>query len=264
MNQEKIGTFIANARKEQGLSQKDLADAIGVTDKAVSKWECGKSMPEISKMETLCEVLHVNINELLSGERLSEAAYPQKAEENMINLIHESESKASQTNSVSIIVMIVLSFLPIVFSILYGRMNYFDGSASLAVWVDPPTVIAMAVVAILYLIGTKSTRAFRSAFVIVSSRQWYSDAQIKGSYIAVKMVRISWLIMGILVSVLGYVSTAIDVAGNYGAQDRYAIIILNFAVSSLGIIYGLIGYLILTPIKAKLESALPLRDKKLL
>ena len=256
MNQEKIGTFIANARKEQGVSQKDLADAIGVTDKAVSKWECGKSMPEISKMETLCEVLHVNINELLSGERLSEAAYPQKAEENMINLIHESESKASQTNSVGIIVMIVLSFLPIVFSILYGRMSYFDGSTSFMVWLDPPTVTVMVVVTILYLIGTKSTKAFRRAFAIVSSTQWYSDAQIKDSYIAVKMVRISWLITGILVSVLGYVSTAIDVAGNYSAQDRYVIMILNYAVSSLGIIYGLVGYLILTPVKAKLESAL--------
>lgn len=256
MNQEKIGAFIADVRKEQGMSQKDLADAVVVTDKAVSKWETGKSMPEISKMETLCEVLHVSINELLSGERLSEAAYPQKAEENMINLIHESESKASQTNSVGIIVMIVLSFLPIVFSILYGRMNYLDGSASFAVWIDPPTVIVMAVVTILYLIGTKSTKAFRRAFVIVSSKQHYSDARIQDSYIAIKMVRISWLITGILVSVQGYVSTVIDAAGNYGAQDRYVIMLLNFAVSSLGIIYGLIGYLILTPIKAKLESAL--------
>lgn len=256
MNQEKIGAFIADVRKEQGMSQKDLADAVVVTDKAVSKWETGKSMPEISKMETLCEVLHVSINELLSGERLSEAAYPQKAEENMINLIHESESKASQTNSVGIIVMIVLSFLPIVFSIFYGRMNYLDGSASFAVWIDPPTVIVMAVVTILYLIGTKSTKAFRRAFVIVSSKQHYSDARIQDSYIAIKMVRISWLITGILVSVQGYVSTVIDAAGNYGAQDRYVIMLLNFAVSSLGIIYGLIGYLILTPIKAKLESAL--------
>lgn len=256
MNQEKIGAFIADVRKEQGMSQKDLADAVVVTDKAVSKWETGKSMPEISKMETLCEVLHVSINELLSGERLSEAAYPQKAEENMINLIHESESKASQTNSVGIIVMIVLSFLPIVFSILYGRMNYLDGSASFAVWIDPPTVMVMAAVTILYLIGTKTTRAFRRAFVIVSSKQHYSDARIQDSYIAIKMVRISWLITGILVSVLGYVSTVIDAAGNYGAQDRYVIMLLNFAVSSLGIIYGLIGYLILTPIKAKLESAL--------
>lgn len=256
MNQEKIGTFIADVRKEQGMSQKDLADAVVVTDKAVSKWETGKSMPEISKMETLCEVLHVSINELLSGERLSEAAYPQKAEENMINLIHESESKASQTNSASIIVMIVLSFMPIVFSILYGRMNYLDGSASFAVWIDPPTVMVMAAVTILYLIGTKTTRAFRRAFVIVSSKQHYSDARIQDSYIAIKMVRISWLITGILVSVQGYVSTVIDAAGNYGAQDRYVIMLLNFAVSSLGIIYGLIGYLILTPVKAKLESAL--------
>lgn len=70
MNQEKIGAFITDMRKSQGMSQKQLADAVGVTDKSVSKWECGKSLPEISKMEPLCEALHININELLSGERL--------------------------------------------------------------------------------------------------------------------------------------------------------------------------------------------------
>ena len=256
MNQEKIGTFIADTRKKHGMSQKQLADAVGVTDKSVSKWETGKSLPEISKMESLCEALQININELLSGERLSEAAYPQKAEENMMNLIHESEAKATQTNSVGIIVMIVLSLLPIVFSAFYGREFYFNGSVSMLVWVDPPTITAMAAVTVLYLIGTKTARAFWRAFIIVGSKKDCDSAEIHASCVAVKMVQSSWLITGVLVSIFGYVSTAFYGADVHNVQDRYAMITLNLTLASLGIIYGLIGYLILIPIKTKLGLTL--------
>lgn len=253
MNQEKIGKFIADMRKSQGMSQKQLADIVGVTDKSVSKWECGKSMPEISKMESLCEALHININELLSGERLSEAVYLQKAEENMLNLIHESEVKVNQTNSVGIIVMIVLSILPIAFGTLYGRTFFFDGSVNWAVWIDLPTIVAMIGVAVLYLVGTKTMGAFRKAFIIITSKNGYTDAEIYASKIAVNMVRTSWLITGVLASVLGYLSLAIGSAADYAKPDRFVLMALNFALSTLGIVYGLIGYLLLTPIKIKLE-----------
>lgn len=255
MNQEKIGVFIADMRKKQGMSQKQLADEVGVTDKSVSKWETGKSLPEISKMEVLCETLHININELLSGERLSGAAYSDIAEKNMISLIHESEIRANKINIIGLAAMMVLSFVPVMFSIFYGHTDYFDGRANLAVWFDPPTITAMAAITLLYLIGTKSVKSFGRAFAIVIDKATYTDAEIHVSKSAVKMVRTSWLITGTLVSMLGYVSTALDVAGNYNVQDRYAMIILNFALASLGIIYGLIGYLILTPVKMRLELA---------
>lgn len=257
MNQEKIGVFISDMRKSQGMSQKQLADAVGVTDKAVSKWETGKSLPEISKMESLCEVLHININELISGECLPEAAYSKKAEENMLSLIHESETKTNQTNIMGVIVMLVLSFVPIAFIILYGHMDYFDGSVSWVVWIDPPTVTTMAAITLLYLFGTKSVKSFGRAFAIVIGKATYTDTEIHVTKTVVKMVQISWLVSGILISILGYVSTAIDVSAIYDSQDRYAMITLNFALASLGIVYGLIGYLILTPVKAKLESAEP-------
>ena len=251
MNQEKIGTFIADMRKSQGMSQKQLADAVGVTDKSVSKWECGKSMPEISKMESLCDALHININELLSGERLSEAVYLQKAEENMLDLIHESEIKVNQTNSVSVIMMIVLSVLLIAF--IVERTFFFDGTFGWSVWIDMPTIITMIVVTVLYLIGTKSMRAFRRAFVIVSSKKSCAYAEIYASGIAVKMFQASWLITGVLMSALGYVAVAINAAAEYAEPDRFVLMALNFAVASIGIVYGLIGYLILIPIKTKLE-----------
>lgn len=254
MNQEKIGAFIADMRKKQGMSQKQLADVVGVTDKSVSKWETGKSLPEISKMESLCEALHININELLSGERLSEAVYPKKAEENMMGLIHESETKTNKTNFIGLTAMIVLSLVPIVFSVLYGREDYFDGSVSLAIWIYPPTVITMAAITLLYLIGTKSVKSFGRAFAIVGGKEKYTDTEIQASEIAVRMVRTAWLVTGVLVSFMGYISTILDAARSEWGTDMIALMCLNFSVYSLGIVYGLIGYLLLIPIIAKLAS----------
>lgn len=91
MDQIKIGKFIAQTRKEQNLTQRQLADALLISDKTVSKWECGKGLPEVSLMLPLCDVLHITVNELLTGEKVSDDDYRKKAEENMMNLIKENE-----------------------------------------------------------------------------------------------------------------------------------------------------------------------------
>ncbi len=71
MDQGKIGRFIATCRKENGLTQVALAEKLGITDRAVSKWENGKSLPDPSIMLELCELLGINVNELLTGKRLN-------------------------------------------------------------------------------------------------------------------------------------------------------------------------------------------------
>lgn len=91
MNQEKIGKFIAECRKEAGFTQASLGEKLGITDRAVSKWENGKSMPDVSIMMELCEILNINVNELLTGERLSMENYKQKAEENLLELQKQEE-----------------------------------------------------------------------------------------------------------------------------------------------------------------------------
>ena len=91
MDQIKIGKFIADIRKELHLTQKQLAEELNISDKTVSKWECGKGMPEVSLMLPLCNALKINVNELLSGEKLSDNNYHEKAEENVMNLIREKE-----------------------------------------------------------------------------------------------------------------------------------------------------------------------------
>lgn len=91
MDQIKIGKFIAETRKAQNMTQKQLAGILLISDKTISKWECGKGLPEVSLMFPLCEALHITINDLLSGTKISQIDYQKKAEENMMNLIKESE-----------------------------------------------------------------------------------------------------------------------------------------------------------------------------
>lgn len=89
MDQLKIGKFIAQMRKEKGLTQRELADKLFISDKTVSKWECGNGLPEISLMMPLCEILGITVNELLTGKRLASSEYQQNAEENIMKLIKE-------------------------------------------------------------------------------------------------------------------------------------------------------------------------------
>lgn len=93
MNQIEIGKFIAKCRKEKKLTQAQLAERLNITDRAVSKWETGKSMPDSSVMLELCELLEITVNELLSGEKIEMESYEQKAEENLIALKRKDENK---------------------------------------------------------------------------------------------------------------------------------------------------------------------------
>lgn len=90
MDQIKIGKFIASCRKEKNMTQRQLADVLEISDKTISKWECGKGLPEVQFMIPLCDLLGINVNELLSGEKLSADEYQQKAEENMMTLVKEN------------------------------------------------------------------------------------------------------------------------------------------------------------------------------
>ena len=96
MDQIKIGKFIASCRKAQGMTQAFLAEQLGISDRAVSKWETGKSMPDSSLMLELCELLKINVNELLSGEKIMTESYNKKAEENLLAMRQEVEEKNRQ------------------------------------------------------------------------------------------------------------------------------------------------------------------------
>lgn len=109
MDQIKIGKFISECRKEKGYTQVKLAEKLGITNRAVSKWETGKSLPDASVMIELCELLGINVNELLTGEKVSEENYKRKAEENMVEMVKKNKkSKAEIIITLLIIISIVI------------------------------------------------------------------------------------------------------------------------------------------------------------
>ena len=100
MNQEKIGKFIAEMRKEKNMTQVDLANKLGITDRAISKWENGRGMPDLSLIKPLCNELKITINDLLSGEKLKESEYQEKLEENILKTIDYTDKKIIKTKKI--------------------------------------------------------------------------------------------------------------------------------------------------------------------
>jgi len=111
MNQEKIGKFICECRKDKKITQQQLADKLGVSDRTIGNWENGRNMPDLSLFKPLCEELDISINELLSGERLKEEEYQEKFEENIINTIDYGNKKVNEKNSLIGIILIVFGIL---------------------------------------------------------------------------------------------------------------------------------------------------------
>lgn len=126
MDQIKIGKFIASCRKEQGMTQAVLAEKLGISDRAVSKWETGKSMPDSGIMLELCELLKINVNELLSGEHITMEDYNAKSEEVILGLKSENEKYAKRllrSEAYIVVVGVVASLAMIIAGIIIALKN---------------------------------------------------------------------------------------------------------------------------------------------
>ena len=92
MNQDKIGKFIAVCRKEQGFTQAAVAEKLGITNRAVSKWENGRSMPDAAIMQELCDLLKINLSELFNGERIAMENYKETSDALLLEMKKQEES----------------------------------------------------------------------------------------------------------------------------------------------------------------------------
>lgn len=107
MDQIKIGKFISKKRKQQCLTQMQLAEKLGITDRAVSKWETGKSLPDASIMLELCGLLKITVNDLLCGEEVSMEKYNEKTEQNLLEMIKQKREADKRLLILEIVIGIV-------------------------------------------------------------------------------------------------------------------------------------------------------------
>ena len=104
MDQVKIGKFIAECRKKTNLTQMQLAEKLNITDRAISKWETGKSLPDSSIMLELCDILGISVNDLLCGEIVAMANYNKELENNLLEIIKQKEQADKRLLSVEVFI----------------------------------------------------------------------------------------------------------------------------------------------------------------
>ena len=107
MNQEKIGKFIAECRKDKKMTQLELAEKLGVTDKSIGNWENGRNMPDLSLFKPLCNELGITINDLMSGKKINKEEYQEKFEENIVNTIDYSTKRINKYGNVIGLLLVI-------------------------------------------------------------------------------------------------------------------------------------------------------------
>ncbi|MDO4996481.1 MAG: helix-turn-helix transcriptional regulator [Bacilli bacterium] len=167
MNQEKIGKFIARVRKEKNMTQQELANKLNITDRAISHWENGRSMPDAGIMLELCKLLDINVNELLSAKKIIKESYNEQAEENLLEMRREIESKNKKILTLNRIITFlgVVIYLLIVLSTILIEMPM----------VIRNTIMALALV-ILLLFGVYNLN-------IIRKTGYYECQECKHQYI---------------------------------------------------------------------------------
>lgn len=124
MNQIKIGRLIAEMRREQKMTQRQLADQLNISDKTVSKWETGNGLPEVALMMPLCEALQISVNELLSGELLTEKGYRDHAEKIIMDLMKEKQhSKKMILLEFVVVILMMISSITMILLAGYLQME---------------------------------------------------------------------------------------------------------------------------------------------
>ena len=139
MDQIKIGRFIQEKRKSKNLTQLELAEKLNITDRAISKWECGKSLPDASIMLELCEILGISVNELLTGEELEMKDYDKQAELNLLELKKQKEASDKRLLNMEIVTGVI------------GTI-FFVSAILLAALLDLPTWLRIVIIATAFVL----------------------------------------------------------------------------------------------------------------
>ncbi len=250
MEQKKIGEFIAAQRKEKQMTQKQLGEALGISDKAISKWECGKGLPDISIMMPLCELLEINVNELLSGEHLTEDAYSRKAEENMMNLIQETENQKKENTRGNILRTVTWVMGNILILLMLIMTSASQANFPIAFYLDMPSLIAMLVYLYLTLFFTGHTKDFKNAFSFLRRRKPESIEEAQKAIMALSLAMKSLITAGGFCTLFFSIYLLWLTTNSMDLSTFTA----NMAVTLIPFLYGLIGAAILIPVKGRLEN----------
>ena len=243
LDQEKIGKYIAEKRKALGITQKQLADQVGLTDKAVSKWERGKSIPDHAVMHDLCDALGISVNEFLSGEDIVLEEYSDRAEENMMALIEEKkrQMRRSRMTGVCLCVGFIL-ILTGVCALIWGTY----GNTGLIRFIDLPSLLFVIGITVTVSVAAGTVRDLFKAFPILADKE-VDNGQMKKTLYALKLAILTNLIGGgfyFVSQMILMLPPLTDI------EEVFAVISLTM----LPVWYGLLLDLFLIPVYFRLQN----------
>lgn len=221
MDQTKIGRFIQSSRKQINMTQKELADKLGVSDKLISKWETGNGMPDISILNELCSTLNISVNELLSGETLPPEKYSEKAEENIMELL-----KKNNTNKKAYIIQLIAGIVFFIAAILLMAVTTYGAEPKLVNnYIDGPSlVIVVALIfASVLIAGTKT---------------------VKGVFTTIRKTAIP----------VGVLTMVFEMIGLFYSADTLVILLGGLAVAVIPLLYALGIFMIALLVEIKLNK----------
>ncbi|MCM1542957.1 MAG: helix-turn-helix domain-containing protein [Blautia sp.] len=237
LDQEKTGKYIAEKRKQLNMTQKQLAERVGITDKAVSKWERGKSIPDSAVMEELCGVLQISMNEFFSGEDIREENYSQKAEENIRALAEQSDAQKKRSRIVY--VSLTVGLIGILFG-LRGTFLYTNERHTLYHYIDFPSLFFLLGIVAVVLAVCGLMEDFVKAFVICFRKKETDREQAGKSVRAVKTA----LILNLMAGVFIFLAQAIVALPATPGED----LLKTVATLLVGFWYGVLFDLLLMPV----------------
>ena len=245
MDVKKIGAFIAEQRRLKQLTQKQLGAALGISDKTVSKWECGYGLPDISMITPLCAELEITVNELLSGEQLAQEDYHEKAEENMIQLMEESKKTNKAYLIKTIFGNICILAAGIAIAMIYKAEIYFSAVNFLDTF--RITQLLFFLIASLWTAGC--FKDFGIAFLLLFKKAAYPQ-QLAHAVLAISTAQKA-LFFG---SALNGTIRLILVFGEPEFENCISALPINLAEFFVTIFYGVLGVLLLEPVKSRLKK----------
>ena len=210
MDQIKIGEFIARKRKEQELTQMQFAEAVGVSNKTVSKWETGLRMPDVSILQNVCDVLKITINELLAGEDFSEYSekeYMKKAEDNVIGLMQEvNEVKESKWGGL----LGILCGIPIMIGAVILAMIHLVGVENIPYFFNAPLILYMTGLFLFILGVTGAFPQYIAGYKCLLKIRKYSESEMDKIICTLEYVRKMTWVIGFFLCIINVIEVSLN------------------------------------------------------
>lgn len=239
LNQEKIGKYIAQKRKSLGFTQKQLGESVNLSDKAVSKWERGISMPDHEVVVSICQVLHITVNEFLAGEDILLEEYSDKAEENMISLIEDNKQVKRSMRWIVTSIGFGIGFICL-FVAVYAMLLNIKSLSQIAFLIDLPSLLSVLGITMIVLTISGKTKDLLSAFQTVFGKDEVKNKSFRTKTNAVKSAMLCNLLAGIL---SGLIRIILTLSQYQQSQNQLSAI----SLSLLPIFYAVVFDLILCP-----------------